>query len=162
MSVIKAIRSCFNNTVEVSGIVIARDETMVRPERPGLKVSDVMADPGDTVSAGQVLARLTLPAERLVRDVTTRSVASFILQKLEDASATGLGGDPVAEPAETNGRTADEDVIGQLRLNGGDGLRREEALAGAEHHLLRLVVERRNFGDWCARLGDDGRGSPGA
>jgi HlyD family secretion protein len=61
VSVIKATRACFNNTVEVSGTVIAREETMVRPERPGLKVSDVMADPGDTVTAGQVLARLTLP-----------------------------------------------------------------------------------------------------
>jgi HlyD family secretion protein len=61
VSVLKATRACFNNTVEVSGTVIARDETMVRPERPGLKVSDVMADAGDTVTAGQVLARLTLP-----------------------------------------------------------------------------------------------------
>jgi len=61
VSVIKATRACFNNTVEVSGIVIAREETQVRPERPGLKVSDVMADAGDTVNAGQVLARLTLP-----------------------------------------------------------------------------------------------------
>jgi RND family efflux transporter MFP subunit len=34
---------------------------MVRPERPGLKVADVMADAGDTVTAGQVLARLTPP-----------------------------------------------------------------------------------------------------
>jgi hypothetical protein len=54
-----------------------------------------------------------------------------------------------------------EDAIGQRSLNGGDGLRREEALAGAEHHLLRLVVERHNLGDWCTRLGDDGRGSLG-
>ena len=61
VSVLKASRACFNNTVEVSGTVIAREETMVRPERPGLKVSDVMADAGDTVTAGQVLARLTLP-----------------------------------------------------------------------------------------------------
>src|ERR1700746_1866739 len=61
VSVLKASRTCFNNTVEVTGTVIARDETMVRPERPGLKVSDVQADAGDTVTAGQVLARLALP-----------------------------------------------------------------------------------------------------
>ncbi len=61
VSVLKASRACFNNTVEVSGTVIAREETMVRPERPGLKVADIMADAGDTVTAGQVLARLTLP-----------------------------------------------------------------------------------------------------
>jgi multidrug efflux pump subunit AcrA (membrane-fusion protein) len=34
---------------------------MVRPERQGLKVSEVLADAGDTVTAGQTLARLTLP-----------------------------------------------------------------------------------------------------
>jgi multidrug efflux pump subunit AcrA (membrane-fusion protein) len=61
VSVLKATRSCFNNTVEVTGTVIARDETMVRPERPGLKVADVQADAGDSVTAGQVLARLTAP-----------------------------------------------------------------------------------------------------
>ena len=39
----------------------AREETAVRPERPGLKVAEVLADPGDTVTAGQTLARLNLP-----------------------------------------------------------------------------------------------------
>src|SRR5262249_18367603 len=62
----------------------------------------------------EAMTRLTLPAERLVGDVATRSVASFILQKLEDAGATGSGGDPAAAPAETNGPPADEDVSGQL------------------------------------------------
>jgi RND family efflux transporter MFP subunit len=33
----------------------------VRPERQGLKVSEILADAGDTVTAGQTLARLTLP-----------------------------------------------------------------------------------------------------
>jgi multidrug efflux pump subunit AcrA (membrane-fusion protein) len=61
VTVLKAAKSCFFDIVEVSGIVIARDETMVRPERQGLKVSEVLADAGDTVTAGQTLARLTLP-----------------------------------------------------------------------------------------------------
>ena len=58
---LKAAKSCFGDIVEVSGIVIAREETMVRPERPGLKVAEILADAGDTVTAGQTLARLTLP-----------------------------------------------------------------------------------------------------
>ena len=45
----------------VSGIVIPREETAVRPERPGLKVAEILADAGDTVTSGQALARLTLP-----------------------------------------------------------------------------------------------------
>ena len=34
VTVLKAAKSCFDDIVEVSGIVIAREETMVRPERP--------------------------------------------------------------------------------------------------------------------------------
>ena len=33
----------------------------MRPERPGLKVAEMLAEAGDTVTAGQTLARLTLP-----------------------------------------------------------------------------------------------------
>jgi HlyD family secretion protein len=61
VTVLKAAKSCFANIVEVSGTIIPREETQVRPERMGLKVSEVLADAGDTVTAGQVLARLTLP-----------------------------------------------------------------------------------------------------
>src|SRR5436190_6540380 len=61
VTVLKAAKSCFSNLVEVTGIVLARDETTVRPERAGLKVAEVLADAGDTVTAGQTLARLSLP-----------------------------------------------------------------------------------------------------
>jgi HlyD family secretion protein len=61
VTVLKAAKACFNDIVEVSGIVVAREETMVRPERQGLKVSEILTEAGDTVTAGQTLARLTLP-----------------------------------------------------------------------------------------------------
>jgi HlyD family secretion protein len=61
VTVLKAAKACFSAIVEVFGVVIPRDETMVRPERQGLKVSEILADAGDTVTAGQTLARLTLP-----------------------------------------------------------------------------------------------------
>jgi HlyD family secretion protein len=61
VTVINATKACFAAIVEVTGPVIARDETMIRPERQGLKVSEILADPGDTVTAGQTLARLILP-----------------------------------------------------------------------------------------------------
>jgi HlyD family secretion protein len=61
VTVLKAAKACFSAIVEVSGIVIPREETAVRPERQGLKVSEILADAGDTVTAGQTLARLTLP-----------------------------------------------------------------------------------------------------
>jgi HlyD family secretion protein len=61
VTVLKAAKSCFSNIVEVTGIVLARDETQVRPERQGMKVAEVLADAGDSVTAGQTLARLNLP-----------------------------------------------------------------------------------------------------
>ena len=61
VTVLKAAKFCFPAIVEASGIIIPREETMVRPERPGLKVAEIMAEPGDTVTAGQNLARLNLP-----------------------------------------------------------------------------------------------------
>lgn len=61
VTVLKAAKSCFSAIVEVSGIVIPREENAVRPERQGLKVAEVLADAGETVTAGQLLARLTLP-----------------------------------------------------------------------------------------------------
>src|SRR5436305_10173226 len=61
VTVLKAVKSCFGDIVEVSGIVIAREETAVRPERPGLKVAEILAEPGDTVTSGQPLAPLTPP-----------------------------------------------------------------------------------------------------
>jgi multidrug efflux pump subunit AcrA (membrane-fusion protein) len=61
VTVIKATKSCFPAIVEATGIVRPREETSVRPERFGLKVAEVLADAGDTVTAGQTLARLTLP-----------------------------------------------------------------------------------------------------
>ena len=93
ISVLKATRTCFNNTVEVTGTVIAREETAVRPERPGLKVSDVMADAGDSVSAGQVLARLALPEGGSVN--VTAPVAGVI------ASSTATIGAPASARGES-------------------------------------------------------------
>jgi multidrug efflux pump subunit AcrA (membrane-fusion protein) len=61
VTVIKAAKSCFANIVEVSGFILAQDEKQVRPERMGLKVADVLAEAGDSVTAGQTLARLNLP-----------------------------------------------------------------------------------------------------
>ena len=61
VTVLKAAKFCFPNIVEAFGLVIPREETMVRPERVGLKVADILADAGDTVTSGQNLARLAMP-----------------------------------------------------------------------------------------------------
>jgi len=61
VTVLKAAKSCFSDIVEARGTIMARDETAVRPERPGSKVTDVLVEAGDTVTSGQVLAKLAPP-----------------------------------------------------------------------------------------------------
>jgi HlyD family secretion protein len=91
VTVLKAAKSCFSAIVEVSGIVIAREETAVRPERQGLKVAEVLADAGDSVTAGQTLARLTLPEGGL--QVVQAPVAGVISASsaVLGAAASGKG-----------------------------------------------------------------------
>ncbi len=59
VTVAKTKQMCFADTIQVAGVVIARDEILVRPEKEGLKVSQILVEPGETVSSAQVLARLT-------------------------------------------------------------------------------------------------------
>jgi HlyD family secretion protein len=77
VTVLKASKSCFPNLVESFGIVVPREETMVRSERPGLKVAEILIDPGETVAAGQNLARLALPEGGTT--LVTAPVAGLVL-----------------------------------------------------------------------------------
>jgi HlyD family secretion protein len=91
VTVLTAAKSCFADVVEVSGIVLARDETAVRPERPGLKVAEILTEAGDTVTAGQPLARLTLPEGGM--QVVQAPIAGLISQSsaVIGALASGRG-----------------------------------------------------------------------
>lgn len=62
VSVVDAARECFRNLLPVSGVLVPKSEIAVRPERDGLMVGNVLAEPGDNVLAGQILARLVAPA----------------------------------------------------------------------------------------------------
>jgi HlyD family secretion protein len=61
VSVVKAKKLCFDNTIEVTGVLVPRAEVLVRPDREGLQIARVLAEPGAKVSAGQPLAQLVSP-----------------------------------------------------------------------------------------------------
>src|SRR5690242_15453370 len=61
VTVVRAKRSCFADTISVSGMLVPREAVAVRPEREGLQISQVLVDAGETVTSGQVLARLVPP-----------------------------------------------------------------------------------------------------
>jgi len=52
---------CFSDTVQVTGVLAPRNEVLVRPDREGLQISQVLVEAGDAVVSGQVLARLIPP-----------------------------------------------------------------------------------------------------
>jgi HlyD family secretion protein len=61
VSVAAARRDCFSDTLQVSGVLVPRNEVLVRPSREGMQVFEILVEPGDSVVAGQVLARLAPP-----------------------------------------------------------------------------------------------------
>jgi HlyD family secretion protein len=91
VTVIKAAKTCFASIVEVSGILIPREETTVRPERQGLKVAEILADAGDTVTAGQLLARLTLPEGGLAQVQAPVAGLISVSSAVLGATASGKG-----------------------------------------------------------------------
>src|SRR5262245_64617899 len=59
VTVVAAKRMCFADTLPVTGVLVPKNEILVRPEREGLQISQVLVEPGDTISSGKILARLT-------------------------------------------------------------------------------------------------------
>src|ERR1700722_6990005 len=57
VTVLKAAKSCFSAIVEVSGTVLAREETMVRPERQGLKIAEIMEAAREYFTVRQIMRR---------------------------------------------------------------------------------------------------------
>jgi HlyD family secretion protein len=58
VTVIRATRTCFDDVVELFGSLQPHEEITVRPDREGLKFTAVMVEAGDTVTAGQPLAKI--------------------------------------------------------------------------------------------------------
>ena len=58
ITVSKVTTNNFIETAAVSGSLIPREEILVSPEIEGLRVLELLADEGDHVKKGQVLARL--------------------------------------------------------------------------------------------------------
>lgn len=61
VTVAKAKQMCFSDTIHLTGVVVAANEILVRPEKEGLKVSQIFVETGDSVTSGQQLVRLTPP-----------------------------------------------------------------------------------------------------
>ncbi|WP_175525608.1 efflux RND transporter periplasmic adaptor subunit [Bosea sp. OK403] len=83
VTITKAKTSEIVQSVVVSGSMIARDEVLVSPELDGVQVVELVAEEGDKVAAGQVLARLsrvTLEVQKAQNDAQIARAEAAIAQ----------------------------------------------------------------------------------
>jgi HlyD family secretion protein len=107
VTVERAQRACFADTVRVAGTLVAREESFARPDADGQRITQVLVEDGDVVTVGQVLARLARPEGQP-----------------SQAAHPGQGGQPPQGPAATTvqapaggmviGTTAQVDAIASL------------------------------------------------
>ena len=99
VTVVPAVRGAITETVVVTGTLVPREEVMVSPQLDGLAVTAILAEEGDMVQAGQVLARLS-------RDVLDASLAQNTAQIAHAQAAAAQAQSGLAE-AEANRSEAD-------------------------------------------------------
>ena len=83
ITVTSAKRDEIVQSVVVSGSMVARDEVLVTPEVDGFVITELLAEEGDKVVAGQVLARLsrtTLEVQRAQNEAQTAKAQAAIDQ----------------------------------------------------------------------------------
>jgi HlyD family secretion protein len=122
VSLATASRRELTETLTVSGTLMPRDEVLIPAEVEGLRVTELNADEGDTVAAGQVLARLsreTLDAQLAQNDAALRRAEAAIAQANNQI--------PQAEAALTEAQSA---------------LQRTEALRQSGNTTMELLEQR--------------------
>ncbi|PNG27331.1 efflux RND transporter periplasmic adaptor subunit [Methylocella silvestris] len=96
VSVVRTKTQCFVDSLRLNGRIVARDETLVRPDVEGLQIVQVLVEDGASVTAGQPLAQLARPD--WLPGLPTKATMT--------ASASGLvvyGRLPVGMPASARG-----------------------------------------------------------
>lgn len=134
VSVARASRSEFTETVLVTGSLVARDEILVAPEVEGLRVQELKVEEGARVAKGDVLATLTqdtLDAQLAQSDASLARAAAAIAKakseivqyeaKLKEAKASferakplnnsGYLAEATLETREAAARTADAQLV---------------------------------------------------
>lgn len=163
VSVVPAVEGTITDTVVVTGTLVPRREVLVAPEIDGLAIVEILAEEGDEVVPGQVLARLssdTVAAQlaraeasvaraeaaadqaeaQIVEAEVTRARAGMALSRAETLRGRGV------VSAETlDERQADAKIAEARLLSARQALllaRADRQVAEAERRELRLRLDR--------------------
>lgn len=96
VTVARAKNVCFNDTLPVTGVLVPRSEILVRPEREGLQITQVLVEAGDNVNSGQVLARLAPGEGQQGGTVAVQAPAAGVI--ISKAAIVGTNASARAEP----------------------------------------------------------------
>lgn len=124
-------------TVPVDGTLVAREEILVGPQIDGLRVVEILAEEGDRVAAGQILARLD------------RSALDVQLAQVDAAGARAAAGVAQArnqivqaEAADTEARAGLERAQALARGGVASQQTLDQRLAAAQGAAARLAAAR--------------------
>lgn len=95
VTVAKVVKTCFSDTVNVTGQLAPKDEVLVRPDREGLQIAQVVVEPGDSVTSGQVLARLNTPDSQQSATVTAPVAGTIRKVTAVIGTAASARGEPM-------------------------------------------------------------------
>ncbi|MCC6776897.1 MAG: efflux RND transporter periplasmic adaptor subunit [Hyphomicrobiales bacterium] len=95
VGVVKASNACFSQSIRVTGFLVPRAEAVVALDGVGAKVTEVLANEGDRVTAGQTLARYTRlvtegPEAGRTTTITLRAPAAGVVTR----STAAVGATP--------------------------------------------------------------------
>src|SRR5215212_4206584 len=108
----KAHRTCFVDTLQITGTVVPRNDVLVRTDREGLQVSQILVEAGDTVTSGQVLARLRQPdAQRNAAEADVQAQTAGVIHAA--SAVIGAMASPGREPLFRIARHGEMDLLGE-------------------------------------------------
>ena len=151
VTVTRATHGSIAEAAILTGTLVPREEVLVSPQVEGLAITDILAEEGDLVTAGQVLARLS-------RDVLDATVAQNAAQIARADAAIAQAHSSIAE-AQANRVQADLALARTRDLFGNGNASREtfeqrQAAAGtaaarfdAANNLLRVSEADRALAD---------------
>ncbi|WP_237480450.1 efflux RND transporter periplasmic adaptor subunit [Lichenibacterium dinghuense] len=147
VSVVRAANREFRDRLSVSGTLVAREEAMVGPQIDGLRITELLADDGDRVAKGQVLARLDrsqLDALAAQSDAALARADAAVAQA-QNAIQQFTATDAQAQADYSRATRLESGVISQSALDSRASAARASTaqLAGARSALAVAEADRR-------------------